>query len=204
ALVLRALKLKVGVALGEQTIVGMSAELLGAAARQEPGRRRLGLDLWLEARHEDVADCDDDRPADGEKPRIEQGEAGAYGQPRAAAHIRYPLPITVSISGGSPSLRRSRVIVTETMLLNESTSASHTCSSNTSALTRAPSAASSISRIPNSLRVSESARVPRLARCRARSTLRSPRRTTGGIDGVRRESARTRATSSANTNGLPR
>ena len=39
----------------------------------------------------------------------------------AAAHIRYPLPTTVSISGGSPSLRRSRVIVTETMLLNGST-----------------------------------------------------------------------------------
>ena len=40
--------------------------------------------------------------------------------------------------------------------------------------------------------------------CRARSTARSPRRSTGGADGPRRDSARTRATSSANANGLGR
>ena len=54
------------------------------------------------------------------------------------------------------------------------------------------------------LRVRDSGRGPRLARWRARSTVRSPRRKIGGADGVRRDSARTRATSSANTNGLPR
>ena len=187
ALVLRALKLEVRVALGKEAVVGMGAQLLGAAARQEAGRSLLALPLRLQPRDQDVADCDDDRPADGEQAGVEQGQAGADGQPRAAAHIRYPLPTTVSISGGSPSLRRSRVIVTETMLLNGSTSASHTCSSSSSALTRAPSAASSISRIPNSLRVSESGREPRLARCRARSTVRSPRRRTGGADGARRD-----------------
>ena len=89
--------------------------------RQEGGRSLLALPLRLEPRHQGVADRDDDRPADGEQAGVEQGQACADGQPRAAAHIRYPLPITVSISGGSPSLRRSRVIVTETMLLNGST-----------------------------------------------------------------------------------
>ena len=175
ALVLRALKLEVRVAFREDALVGMGAQLLGAAPRQEAGRSLLALPLRLQPRHQDVADCHDDRPAHGEQAGVEQGQSGADGQPRAAAHIRYPLPITVSISGGSPSLRRSRVIVTETMLLNGSTSASHTCSSSSSALTTAPSAASSISRIPNSLRVRDSGREPRLARCRARSTVRSPR-----------------------------
>ena len=120
ALVLRALKLEVRVALGKDAVVGVGAELFGAAEREEAGRSLLTLPLRLESRDQDVADCDDDRAADGEQAGVEQGQAGANGQPRAAAHIRYPLPITVSISGGSPSLRRSRVIVTETMLLNGS------------------------------------------------------------------------------------
>src|ERR1043166_8996727 len=123
----------------------MGAQLLGAAARQEAGRSLLALTLRLESCNQDVADRDDDRPAPGKEAGVEQSQARANGQRRPAAHIRYPLPITVSISGGSPSLRRSRVIVTETMLLNGSTSASHTCSSSSSALTSAPSAASSIS-----------------------------------------------------------
>src|SRR5581483_4183860 len=58
------------------------------------------------------------------------------------------------------SLRRSRVIVTETMLLNGSTS-SHTRSSSSSALTSAPLAASSSSRIPNSFRVRDTGLEPR-------------------------------------------
>src|SRR6266542_2023931 len=199
-LVPRALKLEVGVALGEDAGIRMGTQLLGAAPREETGGSLLALPLRLQPRHQDVADRHNDRPTRGEQAGVEQGQSCANGQPRAATHIRYPLPITVSISGGSPSFRRSRVIVTETMLLNGSTSASQTCSSSSSALTRAPSAASSISRIPNSLRVGDSGREPRLARCRARSTVRSPRRSTGGADGARRESARTRATSSANSN----
>ena len=142
ALVLRALKLEVRVALGKDAVVGMGTQLLGAAPREEAGRGRPPLPLRLEPRHQAVADCHDDRSAHGEQAGVEQGQACANAQLRAAAHIRYPLPTTVSISGGSPSLRRSRVIVTETMLLNGSTSASHTCSSSSSALTSAPSAAS--------------------------------------------------------------
>src|SRR4029077_9809340 len=140
---------------------------------------------------QDVAHRDDGRPAKGEQAGGEQGQPCANGQPRPAAQLRDHLPLTVSLRGGSPSLRRSRVIVTETMLLNGSTSASHTCSSSSSALTRAPSAASSISRIPNSLRVSDNGREPRLARRRARSTGGPARRKTGGADAARRESART-------------
>src|SRR5437667_3332892 len=135
ALVLRALKLEVRVALGKHAVIGMGTQFGGAAPRQEDGGSLLALPLRLEPRHKDVADCHDDRSAHGEQAGVEQRQARADRQLRAAAHIRYPLPITVSISGGSPSLRRSRVIVTETMLLNGSTSASHTCSSSSSALT---------------------------------------------------------------------
>src|ERR1700726_801544 len=102
----------------------------------------LALARRPELRNEDVADSHDDRPAHGEQAGVQQGQPGPDGQPHAA-HIRYPLPTTVSISGGSPSLRRSRAIVTETMLLNGSAYASHTCSSSSSALTRAPSGGSS-------------------------------------------------------------
>src|SRR6202044_3817150 len=94
----------------------------------------------------------DDGPARGEQAGIEQGQPGPDGEPRAA-HTRYPLPTTVSISGGSPSLRRSRAIVTETMLLNGSALASHTCSSISSALTPAPWAARKVWGIPESLRL---------------------------------------------------
>ena len=87
-LVLRALKLEVGAALGKETVVGMGAQLLGAASRQEVGRSLLTLPLRLQTRDQDVADCDDDRPAHGEQARVEQSQAGADGQPRAAAHIR--------------------------------------------------------------------------------------------------------------------
>src|SRR5580658_10310437 len=147
----------------------MGARLLRSALRRDVGwnaaggRRLLTLPRHAYSRHQGVADRHDDRPAHGEQAAVQQGQPGPNGQPRAS-HIRYPLPTTVSIRGGSPSLRRSRVIVTETMLLNGSAWASHTCSSSSSALTRAPPAASSISRIPNSLRVRDSVLAPRLAR----------------------------------------
>ncbi len=63
ALVLCALKLEVRVALGEQAVVGLAAQLLGAAAREKAGRSLLPLDLRLETRDQDVAHGDDDRPA---------------------------------------------------------------------------------------------------------------------------------------------
>src|SRR5271168_2270826 len=174
-LVLGALLLKVGDALGHEVLVRVGGWLLGPALRRDAsgnvvaGGRRLSLARRPQPRHQGVADRDDDRPAGGEQSGVQHGQPCPDGQPRAA-HIRYPVPTTVWISGGSPSLRRSRASVTETMLLNGSAWASHTCSSSSSALTRAPPAASSISRIPNSLRVRDSGRPARLARCRARST----------------------------------
>src|SRR5579863_3017770 len=195
-------------ALPDGDLVGMSGSLRSRTWPADAGRNGAPARRPRRARrsllgHEDVADRDDDRTAHGEEAGVQKGQPGPDGRPRAP-HIRYPLPTTVSISGGAPSFRRSRVIVTATMLLNGSALTSHTCSSSSSALTSAPSAASSISRTPNSFRVRDSEREPRLTRCRARSTARSPRRSTGGADGARRESARTRATSSAKAKGLPR
>src|SRR6266516_2749959 len=119
---------------------------MGAQALRREGGRRLMAALGPELGQQGVADRHDDRPAHGEQAGIQHGQPCPDGQPRAA-HIRYPLPTTVSISGGSPSLRRSRAIVTDTMLLNGSACAYHTCSSRSSALITAPSAASSISKI---------------------------------------------------------
>src|SRR6476659_9804426 len=68
------------------------------------------------------------------------------------------------MSGGSPSLRRSRPMVTATVLLNGSAFASHTCSRSSSALTVAPSAMSRRSSTPNSLRVKATGRPPRVSR----------------------------------------
>src|SRR5258708_829443 len=130
--------LAIGDALGE-ALVEKGAGLLGPAPRRDTGRSAAGGRGLLallrrpHLRHQDVADRHDDRAAHGEQARVQQGQPCPEGQPRAA-HIRYPLPTTVSISGGSPSLRRSRAIVTETILLNGSACASHTCSSSSSAL----------------------------------------------------------------------
>src|SRR5579859_4015759 len=125
--------------------------------------------------------------------------------PRTRVHgSRYPLPTTVSIGSGSPSLRRSRPIVTVTVRVNGSAFSSQTRSSRSSVLTTLPLATRSSSRIPISLRVSESGRPARLTRRRARSNTMSPRTITGTAAGVRRASDRTLATSSSNANGLPR
>ena len=69
---------------------------------------------------------------------------------------------------------------------------------------RAPSATSSSSSTPSSLRVSDTGRPPRLTLRRALSTTRSPRRSTGAADGARRARAWMRATSSSNAKGLVR
>src|SRR5262249_35017763 len=127
------------------------AQALGSWAHCPPTSGRV-----LQAGHQGVGDRDDERAAHCEQPGIEERQPRPHGQPWDA-HSRYPLPTTVSISGGSPSLRRSRATVTETMLLNGSRLASPTCSSSSSALTTRPSAARSSSTIRNSLRGRDSA-----------------------------------------------
>src|SRR5690349_19661426 len=95
ALVLRALGLEVRAALGKDAVVRMGAQLLGPAPSQERGRSLLALPLRLQPRHQGVADSDDDRSAHREQAGVEHGQPSADGQPRATAHIRYPLPTTV-------------------------------------------------------------------------------------------------------------
>ncbi len=68
----------------------------------------------------------------------EQGQPRADGQPGHGS--RYPAPVTVSTSGGSPSLRRSVMTVTRTTLVSGSMFSSQTFSRSCSALTTVPSA----------------------------------------------------------------
>jgi hypothetical protein len=86
--------------------------------------------------------------------------------------------VTVSISGGSPSLRRSRITVTVTALVNGSACSSQTRSSSSSALITAPSADISTCSTPSSLRVSGTSCPFLLAWRRGRSSVSSPRRRT--------------------------
>ena len=90
------------------------------------------------------------------------------------------------MSGGSPSLRRSLVIVTETMLLNGSTSASQTCSSSSSALTTCAVGGQQHLQDPELLAGQRERTRAAAGAVPGRSTLRSPRRMTGGVDGARR------------------
>ncbi len=124
---------------------------------------------------------------------------------RRAGSIRYPDPTTVSMIAGSPSLRRNVIIVTRTVVVKGSAFSSHTRSSSSSLLTTAPCAVSSVSSTPNSLRVSSIGSPCRVTVRLPGSSSMSPAVSTGGAAGVvRRPSARTRATSSANANGLGR
>ena len=86
---------------------------------------------------------------------------------------RYPTPITVSIGSGSPSLRRSRAMVTVTVRENRSVLSSQTRSNRSSALRMPPSAISSSSSTPSSLRLSGTGRPARLTRRLARSSTMS-------------------------------
>src|SRR5579859_7540860 len=160
---------------------------------------------------EPVGEAEQHDPAGHEQRGVDDGEPGPHllrpeppGQWSPGHGSRYPQPTTVSIGSGSPSLRRSLATVTVTVLVNGSAFSSQTRSSRSSALTTAPSATSSSSSTPSSFLVSDSGRPPRLARRLARSKTRSPRTVTGGAAGDRLASARTRATSSANANGLVR
>jgi hypothetical protein len=95
-------------------------------------------------------------------------------------------------------------MVTVTVRVNRSAFSSHTRSSRSSALSTPPSAIISSSRTAISLRLSGTGRPSRLTRRLARSSSRPPRVITGAAAGLRRASERTRATSSANANGLTR
>jgi hypothetical protein len=102
-------------------------------------------------------------------------------------------------------LRRNVITVTRTVVVNGSAFSSQTRSSSSSLETTAPRAASSTSSTPNSLRVSSTGRAARVTIRRDGSSAMSPAISTGGAAGVdRRPSARTRAASSANANGLAR
>jgi hypothetical protein len=112
---------------------------------------------------------------------------------------------TVSISGGSPSLPRSRLMVAFTVVVNGSAASSQTRSSSSSVGTARLRAASRYSSTANSLGVSSSRTPPRVATRRAGSSSRSSWVSTVGSAGwERRPIARTRATSSAYANGLGR
>src|SRR5439155_24613922 len=99
-----------------------------------------------------------------EDPGVPRREAQADRWARQVHQItRYPVPMTVSITGGWPSLRRRFMSVTRTVFVNGSGCSSHTRSSRVSALTTAPSARSVTSRTPNSLGLSEIGRPSRVA-----------------------------------------
>ena len=123
----------------------------------------------------------------------------------SARAIRYPAPTTVSITAGSPSLRRNVITVTRTVVVNGSAFSSHTRSRSSSLDTTPPSAASRTSSTPNSLRVNSTGLPSRAAVRRAGSNSMPAARRIGGVAGVdRRPRARTLATSSAKANGLAR
>ena len=109
------------------------------------------------------------------------------------------------MTGGSPSLARSRRIVVLTAVVNGSAASSQTRSSSSSAETTRPAAASRHSRTANSFGLSSSRRPARDATRRAGVEAQVPGCSTGGNGAAaRRPSARTRATSSAKSNGLGR
>ena len=135
---------------------------------------------------------------------VERRRAGRGPSSAAALIPGSPAPLTVSITGGSPSLRRSRSTVIRTELVNGSAFSSQTRSTSSSfdttravgrhqrlehrellrgQLDRAPVAGD---RAPRGVELD----VARAQHRRARP------------DAARRASARRRATSSANANGL--
>ena len=112
---------------------GLSIGLAGFAAL-DVGRRATG-----DAEHE--PGVDQQRIGDRHQCRAGQQEQAAVDQcqPRPRpAHIRYPALATVSITPGSPSLARSRLIVTLTAPVNGSAASSHTRASSSSAETTRP------------------------------------------------------------------
>src|SRR6266511_4730633 len=120
---------------------------MAVRARPGRGRRGRGRPRWKRVAagegglDEEVHQEYQHDAGEQEQPAVEQGEA--HPQPRWSHGIRYPAPGTVSIGGGSPSLRRSVMMVTRTTWVNGSMFSSHAFSSSCSADTTAPSARSS-------------------------------------------------------------
>src|SRR5215813_3592323 len=123
----------------------VEADLAGHDEALPAGRRRTHALLDEHVRH---AEKDDARHE--EKAAVQQGQADPDRRP--LHRIRYPTPGLVSMIGGSPSLRRSFIMVTRMTLVNGSVFSSHTRSKSCSAETTAPSARSSSARTANSLR----------------------------------------------------
>ena len=109
------------------------------------------------------------------------------------------------MTGGSPSLARSRRIVCLTAVVKGSAASSQTRSSNSSAETTRPADASRYSSTANSLALSTSRCPARDATRRLGSSLMSPHSSVGGSGtAARRPRARTRAVSSGKSKGLAR
>src|SRR5262249_46144534 len=162
------------------------------------GREARGV-----AADDDVADREQDRAGEQENRGVPGGEPQAN---RRSHHgIRYPEPVTVSISGGSPSLRRSRARVTRTVLSNGSNRSSQRRRRRTSVLSTRPSARRSVSSRSNSRGGSLTGRPALLPERRPGSSARTPRSSMGGAGlGFRRARARRRAPSSSSTTGFTR
>src|SRR3569833_893097 len=164
----------------------------------------LVVELVVEAvLDDDVQDGEQGDAGEEEQSAVEDGQAVA--QAPALHRIRYPAPGTVSMRGGSPSLRRSRIMVTRTVLLNGSMFSSHAFSSSRCTETTPPPARSSSVRTANSLMARSIGRPSRVTWCwwlSRRRPLRSRIGPSGGA--VRRVSAWTRAASSTRAKGLVR
>src|SRR5215472_3156522 len=179
---------------------------VGRQVLQAAGRARLVVE---DLPQEEIYQRDQDRAGKEERSGVEEGESDPdRGAPPAAwgdHGMRYPLPWMVSMTGGSPSFRRTIIIVNQTTPVNGSACSSHARSRSCSAETTPPSARSSSARTANSFRDSPSGRPSRVTVCRYGSSRMPARSRTGGAAGrARLPSAWTRAVSSANANGLVR
>src|SRR5919204_6681166 len=101
----------------------------------------------------EIHDSDQGGAGEEERPGIEQREPGPdSGSPPAFHEMRYPAPGMVWITGGSPSLRRSIMMVNRTTPVKGSMCSSQAFSRSCSAETTPPSARRSSASTANSLR----------------------------------------------------
>src|SRR5450755_1901474 len=140
-------------------------------------------------------------------PQRAPGKAEHRSRPAGTGHhaspIRYPPPRSVWMTGGSPSLARSRRIAVLTAVVKGSAASSQTRSSSSSAETTRPAEASRHSRTANSFGLSSRRRPARNATRRLGSRVTSPLSSVGGSAAAeRRPRARMRATSSEKSKGF--
>src|SRR6266536_6338129 len=99
----------------------------------------------------EVHESDDGGAGEEERPRVQQGEPDPdSGLPPPCHGMRYPAPGRVWMTGGSPSFRRSIMIVNRTTPVNGSMCSSQAFSSSCSAETTPPSARRSSASTANS------------------------------------------------------